>query len=241
MYRPRLPQLRECDLAAIIVSELRLERHAVQVEYVRPRQIPRAVHPIGAVIRRMAGLGRTDGRLGGLVQIPLGDKEKLLHLAALFIDGFRNVGDTKKPVELKLTVEHVLVVYDDDVCARDGDSAVLQHVFLIRHVRGVDLPLAVSGALDLVYRPAAVLLFEYVDGAVEPVIRERRLADYRRAAIHLGLRRIDHLRKIEPFAVVRGHLDKITEQPHRKIADLAARFHSGKRRFIQGLKLRLVF
>ena len=240
MIEFRLPELFKGHRTGIIAAQLLIKMHVDKIEHVRFRQFPRAVSPIGADIRLMAGHGKIDGRLVGLIKIPLGDKEQFFNLPALLSGGLRNVGNTEELVELQLAVEHVPVVYDDKISAGHVDSAVLQHVLLKRDICGINLPLTVSGALDLVYRPAAVLLFEDIDGAVEPVIRERRLADDRCAAIHLGFGRFDHPFKVELFAVVRGHFDEITEKSHGKVADLAALFHYGKGRFIYDLQLRLI-
>ena len=239
----RLPELFKGHRTGIIAAQLLIKMHVDKIEHVRFRQFPRAVSPIGADIRLMAGHGKIDGRLVGLIKIPLGDKEQFFNLPALLGGGLRNVGNTEEFIQLQLAVSNTYsILMTTEISAGHVDSAVLQHVLLKRDICGIDLPLTVSGALDLVYRPAAVLLFEDIYGAVEPrytrttasqIIGVPRSISALVASIIFVRSRLFRRR-------TQDHFDEITEKSHGKVADLAARFHYGKGRFIYDLQLRLI-
>ena len=153
-------QIFKRHVARVIAIQRFFERILVEIEYVGLWQRAGAVIPVFAVVGIAAALRNVDLRLRIPFQHVGGSLQKSRHVPFLKGQPKGNVRHLKKLFRAQGTVEHVFVVDRDEVCTCHMNAAVLQHEFLIRHVRQIDGFVRVRGALHLIDRPAAPLFPE---------------------------------------------------------------------------------
>ena len=69
----------------------------------------------------------------------------------------------------------ILLVKAYKICARNIKAAVFKHIFLISNIGGIYRIILLRGAFNLVYRKAAVFLFQYAIGTVKSLVIKQDL------------------------------------------------------------------
>ena len=165
----------------------------------------------------------------------------MFHVGILLAYELRNVGDLEQLVEFERAATHIVGIYIHHVRSRHVHAAFFEYVLLIRNVDYVNV-FDVSGAFDLIYRITAVLLFQNIHGAIQSVMRKRRLADIVLTARNEFRRFCDHRIEIErAVGLICRDLGKLSEQPHSQIADAIARIKSSLCRCVLDRLVGLVF